>query len=89
MRGLGVRYRMDLPIGDVSAGYSSWPLADFDAFKDIAGKVVYAIPVFAAGTVSQDVSTAWNTYGQNRNICVNSPVAQAVYINLMVFYREG
>ena len=73
----------------IAAGWSGWEVNAFDAFADIPlASVAFVAVSVSAGTIENEgIEAHWNTYEGKCRVELYSPVAQNVYINVMVWWR--
>ena len=72
----------------LNQGWSRWKMNQLDAFSDIAlGDIRFVALTVSAGSVNgAEVVCHWNTWNGNCDIELYTPVAQEVFVNVLVWY---
>ena len=72
----------------LNQGWSRWKMNQLDAFSDIAlGDIRFVALTVSAGSVNgAGVACHWNTWNGNCDIDLYTPVAQEVFVNVLVWY---
>lgn len=72
----------------LNQGWTSWKMNQLDAFSDIDLSAIkfVALTVSASTINGAGVECNWNTWNGNCHINIYTPIAQDVFVNVMVWY---